>query len=777
MRRSVLAVLLLAAAAASSRAQDLPEPSYADKPASWWVQEFVAGDIPSAAGAVLQRMGDAAAPAIVAALASARESDARCRLLGLLERVSKLPDPVVPALRSSLTSSNLKEQVSALRVAARAGKAAGPLAGEIAALLASRDAGVRREAADTLGALTDAALPQVPALVARIGNDDDDTTLACADALGRIGPPAGAAVPRLLLFSAARAPQVPLLRALCSIAPDDARVGDEIVRAVETGGPDARSAALQFLREPRTAGTAYLSAAERLSTSKDAAVRAAVARGLGPAARGRAEVPEALFALLRDDDTVVVAEAARALKTCGPADHSIAPRVADAWRVTRFPNAMSELMLALRPQSGPALIEAALSDRTDLRQAAWHVMARCEDTGFAADADQLTRMFLDARVDLPQRANLLSFLVGRGRLPPATETEVCAAVVARGEPSLAVRAMPSLASDASHRDTLIAAAVRLEPEVRAAAIGALGCLCASFPDVSAACIRGLDDAEPIVRDAALRSLRRGETRLWTIDSAARELFAARLPALIRAGLEERRAAIDILGQFPDAARPAEPLVALLAYDDSVVSALILLRRAPADLPEFLKPLLSGDDPVLAARAVRAGGGRKIDDGLVAKLGTWIESPDARVAREAASALAELPPEKISRLGGALIRAAKAGVDGVASPACHALDRIAGSEPAARDALLAVADDPENSAQLAVTQFLPSLGAPGIARLVALLDHPARDARRDACAIIASSGRGQGTEYAAAIPSLERIALGDDLEMARLAKQALEVVRK
>jgi hypothetical protein len=233
----------------------------------------------------------------------------------------------------------------------------------------------------------------------------------------------------------------------------------------------------------------------------------------------------------------------------------------------------------------------------------------------------------------------------------------------------------------------------------------------------------------------------------------------------------------ILSAFPDSARPAEALVAMLEYDDSVEAAVPLLARTSLDPFDLLRPLLAGDDPVLAARAARAWLARRQDADVVARLPAWIESDDRRVAREASIAVGDLPPDAVIQIGGALIRAARAGVEGVAWPACSALGRIAAREPAARDALLAVAEDPKNSAQIAVAPFLPQLGEPGIARLVAFLDHPTRDARRTACLVILSAVRDGRTGFSTAAPALERLAKGDDLELARFAKEALQAIRR
>lgn len=777
MRRSVLAVLLVAAVSACTFARGSQEPKYADQTASWWVGEYVSGDDPQAARNVLQRMGDSAAPQIAAALSSTKKSAERCKLLELLEAVRNPPESVIAAVRPSLASSNSSEQLAALRVVARAGGAASGLADDVAALLESRDPEVRQQAATTLGALGDAAVPHVPALVALLDEDGERWGLAGVAALGRIGPRADAALPRLLEFAAARPPHLTVVRALNSIGPDDVRVAGEIVRAVETGDQRTRESVLPFLREPKPAGAAFFAAAERLAGSTDEVVRMVVADGLGHAAKGRTEVPETLFVLLRDDDIGVVGHAANALQECGPADHSIAARVGEIFRVTPHPNAMTDLMLALRPQSGPALIDAALSDSTELRQAAWYILVRTGDGGIAADADHVKRLLFDSRVDVSQRARLLSLVLNEKMLPAETELEVCAALVTDGEPSLAARAAHALKSDAASRDALITAAARTEPVVRAAALAAMIPLVAEFPDVLAACVRAVDDPEPAVRAEALNALQLGGRKFWADASESRDLLASRMPALARDGVGERRAVIAILSDFPDAARPAEPLVAMLAYDDVVEQAIGLLRRTPADPSDLLRPLLSGDDPLLAVRAARVGLVRKPDADVVAKLTAWIESGDPRVAHEATIAAAELPTDTLVQLGGALVRAARSGVEGVAWPACHALARISGSEPAARDALLAVADDPHNSAQIAVAQFLPALGEPGISRLVAMLDHPARDGRRNACTTIVGAARNRPADYAVAVPALERLAKGDDLELARLAEMALKTIRK
>ena len=74
MRSTVLALTLATALLASARADDPTEPKYADKPASWWVEEYVDGDDSEVARAVLRGMGDDAVPHAVALRGQAERS-------------------------------------------------------------------------------------------------------------------------------------------------------------------------------------------------------------------------------------------------------------------------------------------------------------------------------------------------------------------------------------------------------------------------------------------------------------------------------------------------------------------------------------------------------------------------------------------------------------------------------------------------------------------------------------------------------------------------------
>lgn len=777
MRLRVFLLFLALAAVTSARADEPPEPTYADKPASWWIGEYLAGSDPEAAHRVLQKMGEAAAPLVAARLASAEKSADRLKLLMLLESGKKVPATVIAALRPSLASADGRERSSALRIVALAGAAAGDLAGDVAALLQSPDSDVRQSAARALAALGDAAVPHVPSLVALLAQPDEREVLQYVVALGRLGPRAAPALPSMLEFAAARPPNHLAVRALASVAPDDGRVADEIVRGVEKGDSLTRVNVNELLIAEGPAGDAIVAAATRLADSKDPELRRVAARALGRRAASETPVPERLYALLSDADVGVCGNVAQALEQRAARDRSIAGRVVEQWRITPHPSAETQLMLALLPDSGPALLDAALGDHEERRQAAWHVLVRAGERKVAATADQLTRMVLDARVPLQQRREFLGRVLSLRLVDDGTSCDVCAIVATKADAVLASEAISVLAGDSARRTALLSAAARPEPEVRVAAIRGMYALFEKHDDVRAACIAALDDAEAAVRAASLQVLHGYDGRDWTGDAATRDAVAAKLVAAAGRAFAERSSAIAILARFPDADRPSDALVAMLAQDDTADEVVGLLTRTPKCTAAVLQPALDGTDPVVAARATRVLVVRRGAVPPVERIARWIESDDPRVAREGALAAGTLSADGIVQVGGALIRAARAGVAGVAWPACYALGRIANSEPAAREALLAVADDAKNSAQLAVSQCLSDLGEEGIRRLIALLDHPKRDARRNACLQIGSEVRNGRTGYAGAIPALERIAKGDDLELARFAQDALKLLQK
>ena len=77
-------------------------------------------------------------------------------------------------------------------------------------------------------------------------------------------------------------------------------------------------------------------------------------------------------------------------------------------------------------------------------------------------------------------------------------------------------------------------------------------------------------------------------------------------------------------------------------------------------------------------------------------------------------------------------------------------------------------------------FLVALGTPGLERIVRFLEHPSRDARRNACVTLLPIARRDGGNreaLASATPALDRLAASDDLEMARLAKDVLTAIRR
>jgi hypothetical protein len=525
------------------------------------------------------------------------------------------------------------------------------------------------------------------------------------------------------------------------------------------------------------AGDSLDAPATRLADGSDPGLRPVAARAPGRGSVSETPAEERLYGLLSDADASVCGNAAKALERRAGSERSIAGPVVAQWRITPHPKAMTQLMTALLPESAPALVDAALGGHEERRQAAWRVLADADERKVVANAGQLARMVLDARVPLAQRREFLRIMVNRPTVDEGTSREVCATVVTEADASLAVEAMYGLAGDSAHRAALLAAAARAEPEVRAAAVRAMFALLGKHDDVRAACIAALGDADASVHTAALEMLDGVERPTWAAHADARDAATKMLVVVAREGFRERIGAIAVFERFPDADRPADALVSMLGHDDTADQLVGLMTRTPQCTAATLQPALDGTDPAAAARAARVLIARRANDLLTDRLVPWIDSGDPRVAREGALAAGELPVDGIVQLSGSLIRAARAGVEGVAWPACGALGRIVDREPAAREAILAVADDPRNSAQLAVSQFFPELGEAGVTRLIALLDHERRDARRDACLVIFSAVRNGKTGYAGAIPALERLAKGVDLELKRFAQDALDLLQK
>ncbi|MCE9634480.1 MAG: HEAT repeat domain-containing protein [Planctomycetes bacterium] len=790
MRHAAAAFLVLIACAASSRADEPAEPRYADKPASWWVEELIAGDNPEAAGSVLRKMGDNAAPSVAARLPTTRAARDRIALLSLLGAMKVVPASVAPHLQVCLRSDDAAEQRAALKVTERVATGAAGLASDIAALLGSSAPDVRASAATALGAMGAAAVPHVDALVACIDDADPRVPLAAVTALGRIGPPAAAALPDLLSIAVPRPQQAALLYALVAIGPDDERVADAFVRAADSSDEQTRATVSHFLSRVTPVAGAVQAAAIRLVKHGDAKCRSAAAQALGRHGTQHGRFADELYVLLGDSDVGVVGAATEAMLPRGEGPRPSAERVVAVWRSSKFPMAFTQLLKSLGAEVGTALFEAAASDNDELRGSAWHIIQRTQSGSLTADADSLTRVLLDHRIIADRRFGLFSLVVNQGAMVGEPLRLVLNAVVREGDPKSAALAVPLLSKGPDRLGPLLAASARPEPEVRAAALAAMANLLAADATVRDATVRALDDPDEAVRATALRVLSGHRGPAWDTASAARDALLARLPALVGVGPEERRSVLSIAASIPEAARPLPLLVSMLAFDDcaeSVIDILgargasILPRPADPDPAALLTPLLDGEDLVLAARAARVlAMRRRTAPGIVERLPAWIESSDPRVARAALLAANDLVNADIARIGGSLVRAARAGVEGVAWPACSALSRIANDEPVARDALLAVADDPKNSGQIAVIQFLASFGDPGITRIVAFLDHQNRDARRSACIALLPIARRDGGNrevLVSATPSLDRLAASDDLEVARLAKDVLTAIRR
>ncbi len=781
MRIHALALLAGLGLCCAALAGDAEEPTYADKPATWWVEEFVAGDNQQAARAVLSGMGAGAAPAILARLRETRAARDRVRLLQLLGGMRGFAVEDVGVLRPSLESSDAGEVKAALELAAdafrnarSAGADAASLAPHVAVLLDARDARTRCSAAATLGRLGSAAAPYAAALAQLL--DDDATAAAGAHALGEIGPAAAeAAAARLVAHIEARGMDACLLTALARVAPDDERTTNLLLRATDSTDATLDRGLLELATRSMPDGRALRAFVAALAADPAPERRAAAAQAYGRIGKAAGEFPTGLFALLGDADATVELRAIAAVRECGAAAQPHLERLATAWQAARNKMAWTHTMRELRPASDDVIVAAALSDDGELRGAAWHLLSRTRERSLSLDAERVSRLLFDERVAEVQRQNLLRLVIAQQLLADDVGTQVCAALATEGPARLASEAAAHLRIETA-RQALLAAVRRPEAEVRRAAWMPLLGAVPTDSDVRDAAVAALDDADEVIRGAVLGALA-GAGDAWRTPSATRDALAARALALLSESRERAWDALRVVGLLPAEAWRPGTARALLARDDAAEAALSLVQERYAALAPELRTLCDDEVAVVAARAARVVLARAPEEALVERMGGWLESDDARVAREAAIAVAGLPPDTILRFGGALVRVLARDVQGVAWPACSALGRIADRAPTARAAVLAVADDPRHSCHAGVVGFLLDYGDEGFERLAALLRSPVRDARRNLCVCLGNSDPRLLAVRPDTLDALRELTRGDDLELAQLAQRALDVIAK
>ena len=175
---------------------------------------------------------------------------------------------------------------------------------------------VREEAADALGRIGPDARAAVPALTKALSDEHEGVRYYAALALAAIGPDAGAAVPALIraLRDEKDFVRWKAARALGRIGPDAEAAIPAVIEMLDAGdGPD-RWVAAEALAEIGPDAEAAVPALTKALEDDDEDVRGATAKALGAIGPDAKAAVPALTEALKDEDERVRKEAAEALK-------------------------------------------------------------------------------------------------------------------------------------------------------------------------------------------------------------------------------------------------------------------------------------------------------------------------------------------------------------------------------------------------------------------------------------------------------------------------------
>jgi HEAT repeat protein len=316
--------------------------------------------IRASAAQALRGIGPRAADAVPAirALVKDRETQVRASAAGALARISPGAEATVPTLNKLLSDRDANVRDAAAHALGEVGRPAVPVlidglksgnpvflqavtnalgrigAPAVPALIKtlsnpSEKVLARQYAAIALTKINDNAKEIVSALTRALDDDNSVIRRSAAGALGKIGPAASAAVPRLIDLSRDESEDSSVreyaVRALTSIDPKNEKVASTLISVLEDENAQVREAAVEALLEVSLAtpvsGAAKHDVPTLIGQLKDAnpMVRRSAARGLaevGPAARSAGD---ALSQVLVDEreDTEVRKAAAAALGSIG----------------------------------------------------------------------------------------------------------------------------------------------------------------------------------------------------------------------------------------------------------------------------------------------------------------------------------------------------------------------------------------------------------------------------------------------------------------------------
>ncbi len=579
----------------------------------------------------------------------------------------------------------------------------GQIVQALAAALADPLAGVRAEAARSLGRVGGPAAGAAPALAGMLGDPDETVCCVAAGALAEVGGDEGAAVEALagLLARENAAVKEAAARALGALKKKAAPAAARLVPLLHDREEAVRAAAAGALAQvgplPEEAKTLLVEGMQ----SKDSMVRAQTAEALaaiGPAAQ---DASAALVAAMGDDNDRVRARAVQALGKMG---EGAAPAVAKT------------LVRALRDPDNwvSALAAEALGQMGDSAESSVPALVRS-----LRHATALVRR------------NAAEALC---RLGPAAEgarpaLEKAAADEDGGVRAQVVRALGAVAVPTRQGRKAAAEALQdPDPEVRAAGVEALGAWGEGGEAVTARLLELLHDANDQVKVKAAGVLPRLAEPTEAVIAGLCELLEKADGAAVRV-----HAALA-LGKFGSAAAAAGPaLLQAVQTAEAEVRNQAIRAVAVIQPPEAAEAFLAGmKDAVADIRKTASAGwmnAAEVPDSAVAVLVQALSDPEPQVRANAANALARLeglPAEAVPALLGCL----SAGRDDVRANAAMALRGATGEAVAVQmRALLGdanvrlrliaagwlVAAQPEDAAARAVVEAALADESPGVRR--------------------------------------------------------------
>ncbi len=788
MRRALIAAFVIALACVPAQAQDAEEPVYADKPASWWVREVVDNGRDRAALEVVQSMGAGAVPALTRELEAARDANSRMILLRLLLRTKAAARPALPAVRRSLSSNKYYIEVAlALGVMSGVGADAAPAIDDVLPLLHHKKITVRWAAIRAICNMGDAAARYAPRIAAILEDPDASTREAALLGLMQLRVGSEDVLAKIDALVAREGIGAIALRTRSRLAPDD-----DVTLRMHLAAADSEDERLQ--QELRTSlgynlpvGRALLRAATELSTRPDPTLQSECAAGLGRWAQVNEAIPDALLALLASPETAVCARAAYALRTNADAARAHMDRVEQAFVAAPNPMTLTPLMRALGPDSAPALMRAAVADSAPLRLAAWHAIARMRGAALTAPPDILRRALLDLRVPAQERRRLLQTLDWKSVKAAPEFRPVLLDLALEADSSIAESSIDILCRTEGSIDGLLVVLERDDTNIVTFAILQLRRSRRSQePAVRAAVLRALEDPRLDVRKSALsatiwfgRRATGGLIPRFRREPVEFPLTAAQRRAIWRAAAEDRVQAPHALRYllFPQGSTrevPSEQLEWLIAEEGTWAFVLDRASRGGLIGDAALRDLTAAADQTVAMRAsgiwIQRGGGKDV---VLPRILAALDSEDDRDRQDALFAVSVLSDEDVVKIGGKFLKILDArgllsspGVVGV-------LVRVAPWAPDARDAVLALAADPNHPAHSAAAGTVLEFGGAGHDAFLKYLNSPARAARRNALVSLMQHAINGNAAVGFAYEKLEEIATGDDLELAGIAKDALK----